>query len=104
MTSLFSFLRRHPWRWVPALHPCKSFSELRHLQETTQIVPPSRSVPGLPSDLDGLVMRLLEHAVEDRLGYAEDIISILTTIAPEAVDVKTGKQNPENIVVVGPVQ
>ena len=45
---------------------------------------PSRFVPGLPPELDGLVLRLLEPHARARPGYAEDVAALLASFSPEA--------------------
>jgi serine/threonine protein kinase/tetratricopeptide (TPR) repeat protein len=55
-----------------------------HLQQTPQ--PPSAKVPWLPEDLDQLSLSLLQKSPTDRLGYAADIVPILSRfgVSPRA--------------------
>jgi eukaryotic-like serine/threonine-protein kinase len=43
-------------------------------------IAPSRLHPGLPPELDRLVLRLLEPRPRDRLGYAEDVATLLDRV------------------------
>jgi eukaryotic-like serine/threonine-protein kinase len=42
--------------------------------------PPSTYAPGIPPELDALVLRLLERHTQDRIGYADDVESALSQI------------------------
>ncbi|WP_375766588.1 protein kinase [Archangium gephyra] len=50
----------------------------QHLNEAP--TPPSRSVDGVPAELERLVLRLLQKRPEDRLGYAEDVAEALASL------------------------
>jgi serine/threonine protein kinase/tetratricopeptide (TPR) repeat protein len=50
----------------------------QHLNEAPS--PPSRSVEGVPAELERLVLRLLQKRPEDRLGYAEDVAEALASL------------------------
>ncbi len=43
-------------------------------------LPPSRSVPGLPQEIDTLVLRLLAKKPRDRIGFADDLSNLLATV------------------------
>ncbi|MBN1205355.1 MAG: protein kinase [Myxococcaceae bacterium] len=46
-------------------------------------IAPSQLLPGIPPELDGLALRLLEPRPRDRLGYAEDVAGLLEQILSE---------------------
>jgi hypothetical protein len=53
----------------------------QHLHERP--APPSRHADGVPTELDALVLRLLEKRPADRLGYAEDVDAALAALGVE---------------------
>jgi tetratricopeptide (TPR) repeat protein len=69
----WALTRRHAY-------PARSIQELTSTWELS-VVPPSQHVPGLPRELDELVLSLLEREAVVRPGTAAHVIERLTTIA-----------------------
>ncbi|MFN7971052.1 MAG: protein kinase [Acidobacteriota bacterium] len=56
----------------------------KHLSEPP--LPPSALVPGLPTELDALCLRLLAKDPRDRLGHAEDVARALAALGAGAIE------------------
>ena len=62
----------------------QSWQEVAEQHLCAPVVPPSVLVDGLPTALDGLVVRLLGKQPQSRVGYAEDVVAALQPFLPRA--------------------